>query len=824
MRRTIVRTLEPFKRHCGPYAFITRESLAPLPPKPENTAHLHANRIATEGEVMVDPAVTSAPDPQPRMWAIGRAVAYTVATAVRGGLGRDRLDGRLNRLLGIMLAVVASAVTTSCVGSGRTADGSGTSSAARGVEQASKGPSAVTAPRASNVPASVDVDHPLTALKNAEMNLKASIDYSRIDVRARLAKIGQDPRAIAAFVQNETRYEAYSGALRGPRGTLLARAGNAIDRALLLSTMLRTVGFKTRFAQGTLSSSQAAQLVRTGFHPSSDASQIDPELRQIVDRAKSHFIYLGSALHDAGFTAPQGDAGAWDRAIREAQQHCWVQLQSGDGWIDVDPSPGTPYGQRLTTETSYSDELNPALFETLDIQVQVESISNGTRLTKTVLQHTAQTMDLVGVPIGIFHERKGATATTALVIGDEIIKGQSFASTATIGVDGIGKVAVVNPFDTVNDNGADRLAAVWIYLHVTGPAAERQASYTVVDTEGAAARRSGAPPKSLSASDVTAVQTALDSFVGLSVATGDVPAELPVSLLADGVDPQSDTAPVRVLSMFALTECYFRGVLRPSFLNASTLWYIDSPNVVIARLQPATSERPAILSLDLSLKGYRSLRTPDDPLLKRGPFYDYLAAGVIDHTLERWLLGAAPDSGSVGALFETATSRQVKARVLKPASDQAQGLPLTTDGQTRLSDTLATGRLVVIPAAIHGGWKASAGWWSIDPATGWTEDVTEGGYHASDLPERSLLQKLVAHPGFKAFCALSAVVSAATGVAASITKASWVPVAAAVGGTWAAVCAVVNAAAPPPSPPSLPPPPGGVFGPPPPPWSWWPMR
>jgi len=65
-------------------------------------------------------------------------------------------------------------------------------------------------------------------------------------------ELGNDPVAMWEWVRNNVDYEPYYGSLKGPRETLLTRAGNDFDQAGLLISMLRYSGYPARFVRNTV--------------------------------------------------------------------------------------------------------------------------------------------------------------------------------------------------------------------------------------------------------------------------------------------------------------------------------------------------------------------------------------------------------------------------------------------------------------------------------------------------------------------------------------------------------------------------------------------
>jgi len=111
------------------------------------------------------------------------------------------------------------------------------------------------------------------------------------------------------YVRDEIGFDPYHGTLRGVQGVLGAQAGNAYDRSLLLSRLLRDMGFEARLVFGQLSPENAERLFARAVN-GVPAYQIKPtELlnarshTQLLRRANRDFAWLSSALQDAEIDA-----------------------------------------------------------------------------------------------------------------------------------------------------------------------------------------------------------------------------------------------------------------------------------------------------------------------------------------------------------------------------------------------------------------------------------------------------------------------------------------------------------------------------------------
>jgi transglutaminase-like putative cysteine protease len=287
-----------------------------------------------------------------------------------------------------------------------------------------------------------------------------------------------DKDTIFQYVANEVHYEAYSGALRGDRGTLWGMAGNSVDQSLLLAALLKEALFEVRYAIGPLDDATAQQLaasmaldhdafrdqdLRAQFTNLAvngvSVAQATPEAvstpaltteqQQVIDQATkakdaqvaeaekqltASVKIITDALASKNVSLP--DATAPALPDRERQQHVWVQIASGTEWIDLDPSmPNAEAGKAYATAAQTLDELPPELDHIVRFRVVKEVVSGGApyQSDAVVLEHTAR--DLVGMPISFSHVSPDAFQGLGLTISGLVEGTTNFIPTFFVGRD-----------------------------------------------------------------------------------------------------------------------------------------------------------------------------------------------------------------------------------------------------------------------------------------------------------------------------------------------------------------------------------------------------
>ncbi len=137
------------------------------------------------------------------------------------------------------------------------------------------------------------------------------VDRTQFDVEALSFELAfEEPETIVEWVKETIAFEQYPGLLRGAQGTLLSRAGNALDQAVLLATILKDAGYEAVVSRGHLSRDQAEELLsQVAFRPDPSPTFTDSErAHQLMDEMRSLSGSLGpeySDTVDAAFD-PQG--------------------------------------------------------------------------------------------------------------------------------------------------------------------------------------------------------------------------------------------------------------------------------------------------------------------------------------------------------------------------------------------------------------------------------------------------------------------------------------------------------------------------------------
>jgi hypothetical protein len=578
-----------------------------------------------------------------------------------------------------------------------------------------------------------DARAPLLA---AVERLWAEIDLAEIEPQALQAELGSDPEALRRHVAGAVRFEAYPGALRGARGALLAGAGNARDRALLLAALLRAAGHRVRFAFGELDAAAAERLVRSGLAasgpPGTDVEGAEI-LAEAVERAEDLFLLLGDALHDAGCYAPAGDTRGWEESVKEARHHVWVEVEESGGWTALDPSPGAAAGSALARADRTAEELPAEDFYSFEVRLEIELTVEGKSARNDVLVQSFRAADLAGEPLGLYFEDQGGKAQPHLVAGERLIRGEPFVTAPPS--DGF------FPLPGVGRQGPSPVTGIRIHFKIEGPGGRREVASTVFTARSGSAGAAKEAEGDVTSRGPATAEEALASVIAMTASVGPVPASLVCArFLRIAGAPGAETA-AAVLGCFGLSCLSTRAGLPDTLLLPGARVYADFPGALVVVARPSGRAGAVDLTVDWTLRAERILRAPEDPLGPAALFHDRIASSVLAHTAERLVTGAEDAQGSVGGLFEAARAEGLALRVVKPGEPPPAGWPFGAAGAALARGEIERGRAIVFPERAPAGWQPGLlGWWSIDATNGEALDSTEMGGHSS-ASERGVQEK-----------------------------------------------------------------------------------
>ncbi|MGA8205785.1 MAG: hypothetical protein WB812_14795 [Woeseiaceae bacterium] len=261
-------------------------------------------------------------------------------------------------------------------------------------------------------PAGSDALPSLRKVNSLAEDLRGDINRSTFDLDALLDSLDYDADTIIDFVKQEISFEAYKGLLRGPEGTLMSRAGNALDQSVLLAKLLRDAGYDARISRGHLNEQNARALLREmarqvpteppvgnvsaalstlqqfgllGSISESDSTKVinaivrPPKIRLMPEYAefeKTNAFLAAQFAKSSEFS----NASAAADLLTEAKEYFWVEYKDGAAspWVAVHPAfRFDPPFDSIETEGTLTESVPADLQHRVRIRMFIERLTKG---------------------------------------------------------------------------------------------------------------------------------------------------------------------------------------------------------------------------------------------------------------------------------------------------------------------------------------------------------------------------------------------------------------------------------------------------------------
>ena len=573
--------------------------------------------------------------------------------------------------------------------------------------------------------------------------LKCTADANCEDpfIIAKAAELGNDPQQIFAFLRDDIGYESYLGSLRGARGALWSKAGNALDQASLMIALLRASGIPARYVGGILPDDKVKPLILSMF-PSSyqTVGYLDPN-------------------------ADQYDPTTDLQLLEETRQHYWVEYDDGSGWQAADPTiPDAAVGQTFTANNAVFEEVNDSLRHKVTVRLKRELWNifetGQTPEAITTLEHTFNTVDTVGRPLSLGH-----------FVNSDAQPGMIFATTTytyspyiSVGDDALdpSENSIIRGTDyqeilTNFPGGTQLLTGVFLEFDVQSPDGKvEHLDRTLFDRYGYAARH-----------------TKTEQHVQMNVKPEDGPAMTELNVHSINILPalynsntnESIRAQAYAQSQTMLAQCDIANNNCPNTAGFNRQWrsenialarliggkilqrsdeltrqissvnniksYFDSPRIYISSINIS---KDAKLSNDLRKDNIRSI--PARGASRKSAFDFNVARGLAQSAAESVPLSNEPNpplsSGfSAGQIIELAHEQNINLIILTPDMvGDVERLNLSSEAKVRVTQSLHNNFFVTLPERmVDIGESETIAWFQTDINSGFTEGVLESGTH-----------------------------------------------------------------------------------------------
>jgi large repetitive protein len=592
------------------------------------------------------------------------------------------------------------------------------------------------------------------------VTLSPAADPNDPYIVAQANALGNDPNAIFQFVRDQIGFEVYHGSLRGARGALWTKAGNALDRASLLIALLGSAGFQAQYVRGGLSLSLQQTLISKMFATPATFVGCPPS---------------GSTRSDP-LSDPQLNADASD--------HFWVEY--GPSSVTLDPSfpgaqPGQVFGTVSSRFTTIPDALKHKTRIVLNVEMQLPLFQTS---VTPVSDRTFATAEIFGKPLTLGFETTSTNQSSPIFtvishnytpflrvqgnpadpLSDSILEGAPFQELFT-NLQGLSSVVRALSVDITNSDSNGQQKTVTKYLSdkigyaartrqtgaLVGPPADFSASispadaYTLQIAAGKLANVAEADLKTAATALAARRAALLPQLQAVNFANPS-PSDMLVLHQANTLAFDGNTLAGRLLATeFLILSDTATGMLAND-MYVQPLW--DSPRIAVASVRIAVNAGTAALQVSLD-----NLKDDLHVVLPPGQVPDVLlpfqiSRGSLQPRVEQTVLGYARNTLPAGQItsfgasdiFDAARTQHAGALVVAASNLYVlDGTNFSADAKARIADSAAAGKIVIAPgtAPLVAG-QPRAAWHEFDPVTLTYTDTDETGGHQDAFEYREI--------------------------------------------------------------------------------------
>jgi hypothetical protein len=564
------------------------------------------------------------------------------------------------------------------------------------------------------------------------------------DIEELATTIGEDPETAFEFVQDHIGFDPYHGVLRGAHGTLVGRAGNAWDRALLLKALLEAQGHTAQLVRGTLDDETAATvLVRSLAGPLEPLADPDPadilglDLETLTTRARRDHAWLAESLGPRYDELGSGDAPG----IATVADHVWVRLLGNDP-VDLDPTfAEMEPGATLAAGGEALDEPPADMLHRLRVAVVATSIGDEGLSQERLLDVPVVAAEVADEEIWLSFQADGSGLGATLL---DALGEAAWVPVLSIGADDVsGEPLELGAGDEAADfffgeGGTPELALLTLELTAESPSQEPiTAERILLDRVAPADRMAGVfdaallaplPSGGVPVPALGEIHQVLVSnggadlrahAVNRAVAVGWSGSYATDPTFSEGLDLGDLFYPLAVANQTIVQAS--EHMLTPGIGSAGEARaYIGRPRAYLVTFAPyAGVADGSAITTDLALDGVDVVATEAAPAGVSGRVR--LWHGVLQQALETELARVRAAAVDPATVELTSVSLDMDA---PPSLVTPEAIDTVDIDRLALRDALAGGALALVVDDSDGG-----AFWAVDPATGRTRSVVEPGLH-----------------------------------------------------------------------------------------------